>query len=76
MGGADFLFEAFWNALKMIFSGDGQVYGAVFVSLEVAGIATAISSAIGLPLGFLLAVNGHLRRQKSSTYLSRPSAVV
>ena len=48
--------EGFLGALRLIFTGDAQVYGAAFVSLWVSAAATLIATGLGLPLGFLLAL--------------------
>lgn len=45
-----------WKALGLVLSGDGRVYSAALVSLWVSATSTAIASAAGLPLAFLIAV--------------------
>ena len=51
------LLEGLWEALRLILSGDKRVLSAAFVSIWVATTSTAVASAAGLQLGFLLAVS-------------------
>ena len=80
MSSTDFLVDALTNALKLIFSGDAQVGAAVFVSLQVAGTATVISTVLGVPLGFGVAVGRFRGRQLVitllNTLLALPTVVV
>lgn len=68
------------KALSLIFSGDGEVYSAAFVSLWVAGVSTCAASALGLPLGFLIAVKRFRGRglvvTLLNTLLALPTVVV
>lgn len=80
MSGAGFLFDAFWRALKLIFSGDADIYSAVSISLQVAGTATAISTALGVPLGLALTLKRFRGRQfvitLLNTLMALPTVVV
>lgn len=75
MGGLGFLFDALISAVKLVFTGDGQVYEAVFVSLQVSGIATVICAVLGVPLGFIVAVGRFRGRQIVITLLNTLLAV-
>jgi len=74
------LLEGLWRAAQLIFTGDPRVYEAAFVSLWVAGVATIIASAIGLPLGFLVAIKRFRGRDAVltllNTLLALPTVVV
>ena len=70
MGGLGFLFDSLVSAIKLIFSGDGDVYTAVLVSIQVSCIATAICAGLGVPLGFLIAVSRFRGRQLVITLLN------
>lgn len=50
---ANFL-EGFHQSLQLLLGGDSQLAAIVLLSLRVSGIALAISTAIGIPLGALL----------------------
>src|SRR6266566_3792647 len=51
----DFLAEGFRRAWGLLVAGDSEVYGIALLTLKVAVVATAISCAVGLPLGYFLA---------------------
>ena len=70
MSGSAFLVDALTRALGLIFGGDGQVYAAVFISLQVAGTATVICTVLGVPLGFAVAVGRFRGRQLVITLLN------
>lgn len=74
------LVDGLYKALQLIFSGDARVYEAAFVSLWVACVATVIASAIGLPLGFVVAVKRFRGRDTVitllNTLLALPTVVV
>lgn len=48
------MIDGFQEALTLIIGGDSQLAEIVLLSLRVSGIALAISTAIGIPLGVLL----------------------
>jgi tungstate transport system permease protein len=70
LSGIGFLYNALVNAVKLIFSGDAQVYSAVFVSLQVTVAATVICTVLGVPLGFAVATTRFRGRQLVITLLN------
>ena len=52
----EFIFDGFLKGLSLVFNGDAEVYSIVRLSLFVSTFATAISVAIGVPLGSLIAI--------------------
>ncbi len=76
----DFLAEGFRRALALLFSGDAEVYGIALLTLRVAVVATVVSCAIGLPLGYLLATRRFWGRRAAltvvNTALAFPTVVV
>ena len=48
--------EGLLEALRLIFTGDPEVWGITILSLQVSGSATALSLLVGIPLGTLLAL--------------------
>jgi len=52
----DVIWQGLLKAIQLLFSGDPEVLQIALLSLEVSGMATLISLAIGLPLGSLLAL--------------------
>ena len=49
-----YFFEAFLQAVELIFSFDGELYGIIYLSLKVSAQATLISIILGIPLGVLI----------------------
>ena len=80
MSGDSIIVGGLWRALGLIFSGDARVYEAAWLSVWVAGVSTCISSAVGLPLGFLIAVRRFRGRGLVitilNTLLALPTVVV
>src|SRR5439155_19177436 len=78
--GMDFLAEGFRRALALLFSGDAEVYGIALLTLRVAIVATVVSCAVGLPLGYLLATRRFWGRRAAltvvNTALAFPTVVV
>src|SRR6266571_5198615 len=76
----DFLAEGFRRAWSLLVAGDSEVYGIALLTLKVALVATVISCAIGLPLGFVLATNPFWGRRAAltvvNTALAFPTVVV
>ncbi len=76
----DFLAEGFRRALALLFSGDAEVYGIALLTLRVAIVATVVSCAVGLPLGYLLATRRFWGRRAAltvvNTALAFPTVVV
>jgi tungstate transport system permease protein len=50
------ILDGFVTALMLLFSLNGEIYQIIFLSLFVSGSATLIASAIGIPLGSLIAL--------------------
>jgi tungstate transport system permease protein len=76
----DFLAEGFRRALTLLFSGDAEVLGIALLTLKVAIVATVVSCAIGLPLGYFLATRRFWGRRAAltvvNTALAFPTVVV
>jgi len=74
------LIDGLRRALGLILGGDARVYEAVFVSLWTSCTATVIASALGLPLGFLVALRRFRGRELVitllNTLLALPTVVV
>jgi tungstate transport system permease protein len=76
----DFLFEAFGDALKLLFGFDRELLHIVGVSLKVSFTAIVLASLAGVPLG-LLAGMGRFRGRRAlvtvlNTLLAIPTVVV
>jgi tungstate transport system permease protein len=80
MEGASFLVEACRGAFKLLFSGDPELFAAVSVSLQVAGVATLLCTLLGVPLGFLIATKRFWGRgfllTLLNTLMAMPTVVV
>lgn len=50
------LLEGLLNAIRMLFSGDPEVWQVTLLSLQVSGLATLLSLLVGMPLGTWLAL--------------------
>ena len=76
----DFLAEAFRRAWGLLIAGDSEVFGIAALTLKVAIVATAISCAAGLPLGYFLATRRFWGRRAAltmvNTALAFPTVVV
>jgi tungstate transport system permease protein len=76
----DFLADGFRQALTLLFSGDAEVLGIALLTLKVAIVATVVSCAIGLPLGYFLATRRFWGRRAAltvvNTALAFPTVVV
>src|SRR5256885_6887842 len=76
----DFLAEGFRRAWALLVAGDTEVYGIALLTLRVAVVATIVSCAIGLPLGYFLATRRFWGRRAAltvaNTALAFPPAVV
>ncbi len=59
----DLIWQAIKHAISLVVGGDPEVLQITLFSLQVSGIATSISLALGLPLGTLLAL-GQFRTRK------------
>jgi tungstate transport system permease protein len=51
----DVIWDAIRDAVDLLFSGDGETFEIIALSLRISLTATAIAFALGLPLGMLLA---------------------
>ena len=76
--------QLLWEGLKqsiiLLFSGDPEVLQITLLSLQVSGLATAISLGLGLPIGSLLAL-GHFPTRRfwislANTGMALPPVVV
>jgi tungstate transport system permease protein len=76
----DFLIHSLGSALEMIWSLDAEMFFIVYVSLYVSFLSTLISSLIGIPLGFLIAVNHFTGKRVLitvlNTLLALPTVVI
>ena len=76
----DFLAEGFRRAWGLLIAGDSEVFGIALVTLKVAIVATVISCAVGLPLGYFLATRRFWGRRAAltmvNTALAFPTVVV
>lgn len=76
----DFLAEGFRRALALLMNGDAEVFSIALLTLKVAVVATFISCAIGLPLGYFLATRRFWGRRAAltmvNTALAFPTVVV
>src|SRR5205085_10066967 len=76
----DFLAEGFRRAWSLLVAGDSEVYGIALLTLKVAVVATIISCAVGLPLGYFLATRRFWGRRAAltvvNTALAFPTVVV
>jgi tungstate transport system permease protein len=76
----DFLAEGLRRAWGLLIAGDSEVFGIALVTLKVAIVATVISCAIGLPLGYFLATRRFWGRRAAltvvNTALAFPTVVV
>ncbi len=76
----DFLIQSFSAALHMIWSLDREMYFIVYISLYVSFFSTLLASILGVPLGFLIAVN-RFRGKRAvitvlNTLLALPTVVI
>ncbi len=76
----EFLAEGFRRAWDLLAGGDAEVYGITLLTLKVAVVATVISCALGLPLGYFLATRRFWGRRAAltvvNTALAFPTVVV
>lgn len=76
----EFLAEGFRRAWDLVAGGDAEVYGITLLTLKVAVVATVISCALGLPLGYFLATRRFWGRRAAltvvNTALAFPTVVV
>ncbi len=76
----DFFTQSISEAARMLFSLDPELYFIVYVSLRVSLLSTLIASALGIPLGFFIAVR-RFRGKRAviivlNTLLALPTVVI
>lgn len=76
----NYILDGFKEALNLLISLDSEVYGVVFLSLFVSGMATVISSLYSIPLGLYLGMKKFRGKNQVSrliyTFMSIPSVIV
>ncbi|MFN2572741.1 MAG: ABC transporter permease [Gemmatimonadales bacterium] len=76
----DFLVEGFRRAWGLLTAGDTEIYGITLLTLKIAVVATVVSCAVGLPLGYFLATRRFWGRRAAltvvNTALAFPTVVV
>ena len=50
----DFIFEGFFEAYKLLVSGNAETYSAILATVKVSSGSIACSLLLGIPLGFCL----------------------
>ncbi len=63
----DFLGEGLRRALRLLLSGDAEVYGIALLTLRVGLIATVAACGLGIPAGFVLATKSFWGRRAALT---------
>jgi tungstate transport system permease protein len=53
----DLIFEGIKEAFILIFSGDKEILGILFLTVRVSGLAVIVSMLLGIPLGFVIGLN-------------------
>jgi len=76
----DFLIQSLGEAFRMLWALDRELYFIVYVSLQVSFWSTAAASILGVPLGFIIAVN-EFRGKRAvitilNTLLALPTVVI
>src|SRR3989449_1551019 len=66
----DFLAEAARRAWGLLIAGDSEVFGIALLTFKVAIVATAISCAAGVPLGYFLATRRFWGRRAALTMVN------
>lgn len=52
----ELIFEGFWEALRLLLSGDSEVFSVTWLSLQISGLATLFSLIIGVGAGTAIAL--------------------
>ena len=50
----DFLLNGFWEAFRLLFSGDEETYSAIRATLYTSSVSIFFAILVGFPLGFTL----------------------
>jgi len=66
----DNIIQGFIQALQLLASGDSDVFQVMTLTLTVSGIATAISVALGIPLGLWLALKDFFGKQAFTSLIN------
>ncbi len=66
----DFLAEGLRRAAHLLFTADPEVTGIAWLTLKVAGTATVIACALGIPAGFVLATRAFWGRRATLTIVN------
>ncbi|MBW2086533.1 MAG: ABC transporter permease, partial [Deltaproteobacteria bacterium] len=76
----DFILEGLLGAVKLLLSGSGETYSAIFTTLKVSTLSIIASLVLGIPLGFILGYaefpGRRLCRTLADTLLALPTVVV
>lgn len=76
----DYFAEALWKALHLILEGDLETFSALRTTLWVSTVSSAMSLAVGVPLGFLLGYGSFPGRRAlrtlADTLLSLPTVLI
>ena len=76
----DFLIQSLAEALRMLWTLDRELYFIVYVSLTVSFWSTILASILGVPLGFVIAVNRFTGKRAAitilNTLLALPTVVI
>jgi tungstate transport system permease protein len=76
----EYILGGMWKALGLIFSLEREIFSIALLSLRVSGIATFLSSLVGVPLGFIIG-SGEFWGKKGltaifNTLMALPTVVV
>lgn len=66
------LWESLHRAVSLITSGDANLFGVIWFTIQVAAVATACAAAIGIPIGLALGL-GHFRGRRALQLLANAS---
>src|SRR5450756_2033689 len=76
----DLIWNGIVEALRLLFGGDGSIYGIAWRSLWISGLALVIAVAVGVPLGAAVALNEFGGRRvvvaATNTGMAAPPVVV
>lgn len=76
----EYIFEGIWEALRLIFSLDREVFSTVLLSLKISTSATIFASLVGISLGFIIAEHDFWGKRGAitifNTLMALPTVVV